>query len=348
MKKRLLAIALTAFMLFGTACQSAPVASETPTEEPTTSEATPASESTEDAAEEVGSWEPTKPIQFIVPYEAGGNSDIPSRIIAQYMSKYSAQPIEVINITGSGGRTGITQGMESEPDGHTVMLHSSGFIMQHALGLADFTYEDAAPIGYYLDSTMAVVVSANSPYETMDDLVAAAEAAPGEIRMGSVTGTLPLFGVLQIETEKGVEFNKVDLAGGSKAPELLGGRIDSYIDGFGSLRQYIDSGDFRCLAIIGSEPIVGYEDIPTFADLGFENYDYLKQDFGMWAPSGTPAEAIAYINNLIAQAAADPECIAELEKISFAPKHTETDVYIEALAANYAAFGEAAQMIVAE
>ncbi|ONI38349.1 hypothetical protein AN639_01885 [Candidatus Epulonipiscium fishelsonii] len=293
-----------------------------------------------------GVFTPSESINIIIPYEAGGNSDIPARIMAQYMDEATETDIKITNIVGAGGRTGFEEMLKSDPDGYTVALHSSGFIMQHALGIAKFTPTDAEPIGYLIDSSMAVVVSADSPYQTMDDLIEAAKATPGEIKMGSVTGTLPLFGILQIEQEKGVEFNKVDLSGNSKAPELLGGRIDGYLDGFGAVKQYIDSGDFRCLGIIASEPQVGYEDIPTFAELGFENYAYLKQDFGLWAPKDTPEPIVDYINNLISEASENPQCIEELQNISFKPKHTETTQYVEDLTANYAAFGEAAQAVI--
>ncbi|WP_010169065.1 tripartite tricarboxylate transporter substrate binding protein [Candidatus Epulonipiscium viviparus] len=293
-----------------------------------------------------GIFTPSQAINLIIPYEAGGNSDIPARIMVQYMNEAADTEIKITNIVGAGGRTGFSEMLKSNPDGYTLSLHSSGFIMQHALGIADFTYEDAQPIGYLLDSTMAVVVSADSPYHTMDDLINAAKSAPGTIKIGSVTGTLPLFGVLQIEQEKDVEFHKVDLGVGSKSPELLGGRIDGYVDGFGAVKQYIDSGDFRCLGIISDTEQPGYEDIPTFAELGFENYAYLKQDFGLWAPLNTPEPVLQYVNNLIQEASNNPECIEELANISFQPKYMDTSLYIEELTSNYIAFDEAAAAII--
>ncbi|WP_409967996.1 tripartite tricarboxylate transporter substrate binding protein [Bengtsoniella intestinalis] len=343
MRKSILATLLAGLMLLSTGCSSSTTTTTETTTTTTTTETTAAATTTESTTE--SGWTPTEDITFIVPYEAGGNSDIPARVMVQYMNEYSDVEISVTNITGSSGRTGFMEGMDADPDGTTIMLHSAGFIMQYGLGLADFTYEDAEPIGYLIDSTMAVVVSADSPYETMDDFIAAAAAAPGEIKFGSVSGTLPLFGVLQIEEETGVEFNKVDLSSNSKAPELLSGRIDGYIDGFGSLKQYIDSGDFRCLGIIGSEKQAGYEDIPTFEELGFENYGYLKQDFGVWAPAGTPTEAVEYINNLIQLASENPDCIADLAQINFAPKYATTEQYTQDMVDYYAAFEEAALMV---
>lgn len=293
-----------------------------------------------------GTWEPEKKINFVIPYEAGGNTDIPARVFAKYMSKYSAQEVEITNQPGSGGRAGAKKVMNAKADGYTVLLQPSAYPMQSALGIADFTYLDFAPIGYWLDSSMVVVVNAKSDYKTMDDLINAAKASPDTIKMGSVTGTLPLFGVLAIEEQKGVTFNKVDLSGASKSPELLGNRIDGYIDGFGSVKQFVDSGDFRCLGVIDTRKIEGYPDIPTFDELGFTNFSYLKQDFGMWAPKGTPPEAISYINNLIKQASEDEECIAELAAMNYMPKHTTTEEYVAVMEEIYTEFQEAAKSVV--
>lgn len=338
--KRVASVLLTVSMLLGlAACGQSQPSQESPS-------GTPETPAAETGAVENTAWVPEQSITIVVPYEAGGNTDIPMRLFAQYMNKYSDQEFTITNIVGASGRTGALEVKDAEPDGYTLVLQSSGFIMQYGLGIADFTYEDFAPIGYWLDSTMALVVNSDSPYETYEDLVEAAKANEGGLRMGSVTGTLPLFGLTAIEEHEGITFNKVDLAGNAKAPELLSGRIDGYIDGFSSVKQYVDSGDFRCLAILSSTPQKGYEDIPTLADLGYEDIDYLKQDFGLWAPKGTPAEAIAYINGVIEQAAADPECIAELENLGYGTKYTPTEEYTQIMQELYAKFEEVAGSMV--
>ncbi len=293
-----------------------------------------------------GPYVPTKDITWVVPFNAGGNSDIPARIFAKYMTRYSDVEVKVTNIVGAGGKAGAREVMKADADGSMLIMQPVGYPMQYSLGVAEFTYEDFAPIGQWLDSTLAVVVNADSSYMSMDDLVAAAKAAPGTIKMGSVTGTLPLFATIEVEMQKGVEFNKVDLSGASKAPELLSGRIDGYIDGFGAIKQYVESGQFRCLGIITDVEIKGYEDIPTFTEAGFENYEYLKQAFGLWAPKGTPAPVVDYINNLIKQAAADQECIDELNALGIAPAYTTVAQYTKNMETTYAKFQEVAQAII--
>ncbi len=293
-----------------------------------------------------GPYVPTKDITFVVPFSAGGNSDIPARIFAKYMTKYSDVEVKVTNIVGAGGKAGAREVMKADPDGSMLIMQPVGYPMQYSLGVAEFTYEDFAPIGQWLDSTLAVVVNADSSYMSMDDLVAAADAAPGTIKMGSVTGTLPTFATIEIEMQKDVEFNKVDLSGASKAPELLSNRIDGYIDGFGAIKQYVESGQFRCLGIITDVKIKGYEEIPTFTEAGFTGYEYLKQAFGLWAPKGTPAEVVEYINNLIKLASEDAECIEEMNALGIAPAHNSVAQYTKNMETTYAKFQDVAKAIV--
>lgn len=357
MKKKILAIVLATVMCMAAGCSSkeAPAApaedtqkTETENVEDTAQEENAEVPETEGEGEpeQAAAWTPEKEITIVVPYEAGGNTDIPTRIFAQYMSKYSDQEVTITNIVGAGGRTGVKEVMGADPDGYTLVLQASGFAMQSALGIADFTYEDLDEVGYFLDSSMAIVVRADSAYETLDDLIQAAKDNPGNVKMGSVSGTLPLFGSLYLEEKNGITFNNVDLDGAAKATELLGSRIETYIDGFGAVKQYIDSGDFRCLAIFSDTPPAGYEDIPTLGELGYEGYGYLKQNFGIWAPKGTDPAAIAYVNNLLKLASEDEECLAGLEAISYGVCYTTPEEHTAILEETYAAFEKAAEMIV--
>lgn len=305
-------------------------------------EAAPAASTSE------GPYVPTKDITWVVPFDAGGNSDIPARIFAKHMSKYSDVEVKVTNIVGAGGKAGAREVMKAKPDDSIMLMQPVGYPMQYALGTAEFTYEDFAMIGQWLDSTLAVVVQENSPFKDMNDLLTAAQAAPGTLKMGSVTGTLPLFAIIEIENQKGVEFNKVDLSGASKAPELLSGRIDGYIDGFGAVKQYIESGQFRCLGIISDVKIKGFEDIPTFSEVGFSDYEYLKQAFGLWAPKGTSPEFVEYVNNLIKQAAEDQACIDELQALAYSPAYTTVEEYTANMKKTYAQFVEVAKSILGQ
>jgi tripartite-type tricarboxylate transporter receptor subunit TctC len=301
------------------------------------------------AAQETAEWTPEKTIQIVVPFSAGGNTDIPARIFAKYMDKYSEVKVEVINITGGkGGSAGAKEVQKADPDGYMLISQPVAFPMMHALGVQDFTYEDFEPVGQWLNSTLAFVVSADSPYNSMDDLIAAAKADPGQVSIGSVTGTLPFFAILETAKQRGVEFKMADLAQTNKSSELLGKRIDGYVDGIGAVRQFIDSGDFRCLGVINDVEVAGYEDIPTYEELGFSDYAYLKQVQGLWAPKGTPAGAIDYINEVMKKAAADPDCQAEFAKMAVKTSYMTVEDYTSFMKNTYDTFADRAKLVLGE
>lgn len=276
-----------------------------------------------------GEWKPEKDFTFVVPFEAGGTADVPARLLTEYLNKYSDKKFVVVNKPGSGGRVAAKEIMRAEPDGYTIMHVPAGWPMQKALGIADFSYEDFEPVTMWLDSWLGVAVKADSPYETYEDFIAAAKANPHEIKFASVTGTIPYLAELAIADKEDVDFNVVDLALNSKAPELLSGRIDAYIDGIGALKQYVDSGDFKVLMAFSYNPIPGYEDIPLAKDKGFEDYEYLLQSFGLWAPKGTPKAALDYISDVFKKAAEDPECQEKLHKLAFASRWESIEDYSE-------------------
>ena len=276
-------------------------------------------EKTEAAKEAAGEFKPEKDVNFIVGFDAGGSADITARIVAKYMSKYSGVNVTVSNIVGSSGRVAANQVKSTAADGYTLLHVPVGYYLQAALGNADFTYEDFDPVTMWCDSWVGLVVRADSPYNTYEEFIEAAKANPNGIKVGSVSGTLPQLATLAIVDKEGVEFNMVDLGSNNKATELLGSRIEAYIDGVGQFKQYVESGDFRCLMAFAYEDteIPGYEGLTSAESLGYKNFDYLLQSFGMWAPKGTDPAAIEYYANLVKQASEDPECIAELNALGY-------------------------------
>lgn len=296
------------------------------------------------AVSETEKWIPTKAITWIVPYEAGGNSDVQARVMAKYMSKFSAQPVEITNINGASGRMGAQEAMKARPDGYTILMQPGSYPLGYAIGTAKFSYRDFEPITLWVDSSLAVVVNSKSGWTSMSDLIAAAKANPGKIKMGMRTGTTALFASLYIQQAAGIEFNLVDLSE-SKAPELLSQRIDCYVDGIGAVKQYILSGDFNCLGLISDVKAPGLESIPTFSELGFRDFEFLKQSYGIWAPKGTPKAAVEYINNLVKQASVDPDCKTEMNNLGVSPAYMTVDEYTSHMEKTYANYQEAASSI---
>ena len=122
---------------------------------------------------------PEHKITLVVPYDAGGVNDVPARLTVEVMNKYLPQNIEVTNIPGSAGTIGGTEVMNSAADGYTLLIAPPGYALQYALGTCPFTFEDFRPICVFAETYQAIVVLADSPYQTLDDFIAAAASAPG-------------------------------------------------------------------------------------------------------------------------------------------------------------------------
>lgn len=276
-----------------------------------------------------GEFKPTKDITFVVGFDAGGSADIPARIVAKYMQKYAGVNVIVTNIVGSSGKVAANQVKKAANDGYTVLHVPVGYYLQYALGNADFTYEDFTPVTMWCDSWVGLVVRKDAPYDTYQEYIDYAKANPGKLKAGSVSGTLPQLATLAVAQKEDVKFNMVDLGSNNKATELLSGRIDSYVDAVGQVKQYIDSGDFKCLTVFNYEgtKVPGFEKVPSAESLGFKDFDYLLQSFGMWAPKGTPDAAVNYLAGLIEKVSKDANCIAELNALGYGTRYDTPSDY---------------------
>jgi len=154
---------------------------------------------------------PSRDITLVNPYEAGGTSDIPSRIFASYISEnhMNGRLMNVNCIAGSGGAVGAQTVMDARADGYTILVAPAGYAMNHAKGTLDWTYEAFEPVCLYVTSVLSIVVRADSPYQTYEDLVSAVKANPGKLKMGIATSGLPQFSVYAMEAHENMEFNTV-------------------------------------------------------------------------------------------------------------------------------------------
>lgn len=274
---------------------------------------------------------PTKKIELVVPYDAGGVNDVPARLTVEVANKYLDYPIEVVNIPGSAGTVGGNEVKIADPDGYTLLVAPPGYALQYALGTCPFTYEDFRPICVFAETYQCIVVNNDSPYETLDDFVNAAKEQPGELRVGAVSGTLPVFSALALESQKGIDVNIVDMETTAKASELMGGRVDAYFDSIGNVTQYLQGGQFRCLGIIAEERLDSLPDVPTFKEMGFVDLEFLRQMFAIWAPAGTPDEVCEVIEEAFRLATEDQEAFDSLSATNNFPCFIGYDEYMEML-----------------
>lgn len=329
-----LALILALMMLLAVVgCQGTPAPEATATPVSDQQEPTVAPEETAAPAESPAALDfPTKDLTIIVPYEAGGTADVATRVFAEYFSKEIGVGVNVINITGAAGAMGAQELKKQNPDGYYLMVSAVGFPVAYAFGGHDFTYEDFAPVARYLSTFNCFCVRSDSPYETFEQFIEAAQNnEPGYMKTGSLTNTLATMVLFAMQNDYDIEFSYVDLAGNAKSTELLAGRIDAYPDAFAQMQPYIDSGDFRPLAIMNSAGrYEKYPDIPTFAELGMD-YPELDQTWGFWTVKGTDPAIIAYLSEKIGKTLESEELAAEWEKITYFPSYQDTEEYTEYL-----------------
>ena len=252
-------------------------------------------------------WKPTKDIKIFIPFNAGGSSDVACRILTEYLNKYSDVEFVVENLPGAGGQIGMEEGANAAPDGYTIVSIPTGWFMSYAMGNVERTYTDYTPITTWADSYMALVVNKNTGYADYADFVA--KAKEKKMLIGGVAGTLPTLAEFVMANKEGFEFNFTDVGEKSKQTELLSNRVDAYVDAFASIEQYLQSGDFDCLALFSNAKLAGYENLPGLADLGYTfDPDFLSQRYSFWGPKDMDPAAAAYINEVVHKASQDPEC----------------------------------------
>ncbi len=260
---------------------------------------------------------PSGSVQRVVPARAGGGTDGAARIIASALQEQTGQPFVVVNNPGGGGVVAAETVRSADPDGQTLLFFHSGILAMHHTGaieadpLEDFTTAAAMAVG----GTYALAVAADSPWQNVADLVAAAEADPNGVTLGvQIRGSTHFMaGLLMMDS--GAEFRIVDA--GSDADMLvqrLGHQIDAAMINTAGTLQYVESGDLRILGTIageaGRDPAA--PDIPSVAEQGYENVLY-GLDFLIMGPAGMDDATIDAINAAFTGVVSDPEVAAQFE-----------------------------------
>lgn len=235
---------------------------------------------------------PTKPIQMIVPFDAGGDTDFHGRQYAKYLEDELGQPVAVSNVVGNSGMLAAKEVYDADPDGYTILFTHSSINVNTAAGTSDIGIDDFEMVRVCGQPAVeAIAVRSDSPYETLDDLVAAIKKNPGEFIVPASIGATSHYACLLMEKACGVELNIVNSGASSdRTAGLKGGNFEFIINPYGTMKSFIDSGDFRILATLGEERSSQFSDIPTAKELGYEDLVSVNAYY-ILVPKGTP-EAI--------------------------------------------------------
>lgn len=246
---------------------------------------------------------PEKEITVIVPFAAGGGSDVFVRIFQEAIRKNELcpHPIVVKNISGAGGTIGSRTAREAKPDGHTILcLHDGIFTAQH-YGNAIWGPSDFEPIAATGRSGVVIAVSENSPFNSLDELMEDAVRRPDQLVFGTNLGAPNHYSALFLQKGKpGAKFRFTQTGGGAKRlAQLKGGHVD--LTGF-SVAEYeqFKAAGIRALAVLSEEREPSFPDLPTAREQGVDAIHGLMQFW--WAPKGTPPDRLAYLENLLRKA----------------------------------------------
>lgn len=276
---------------------------------------------------------PTKPITLIVPWPAGGSTDISMRAIADSASKHIGQPIVVDNKGGGGGTVGpATMAAAAKPDGYTIsQIPITVFrlpLMQQVSwdSAKDFTY-----IVHLTGYTFGVTTNAESQFKTWKDVVEFAKANPGKVTYGTPgAGTSLHVGMEQIAAKAGIKLTQVPFKGGAETnAAVLGNHTMLQADSTG-WRPLVDAGKLRLLMVWTEKRSPNFPDTPTLKELGYDMvYD---SPFGIAGPKGMDPKIVAKLHDAFKKAIEDPAVIATLAKFDMVVNYKNTQDYVKFVA----------------
>lgn len=253
---------------------------------------------------------PEKPIQLIVPYGAGGSTDLLARAVATVAPKYFPQPVVVVNKGGGGGIPGRVEVVRAKPDGYTLLFgwgSGEDLVVPHQRKLPYDLFTDFETVCRLSIHSIALAVPASSPYKTLGDLVKGAKGkeyvtASVSTKGASVDITFLLFG-----KAAGIKVNTIPGAGGADAiTKLVGGHVDFGGGHPSEILPHMKANRLRALAVALENRDGSIPDVPTFKEQGFDVVTAGSVK-GVAAPKGTPPEVIAYLEKKFQEVANDPE-----------------------------------------
>lgn len=250
---------------------------------------------------------PEKPVTFIVPWPAGGGSDIICRTICQHAEKHLGVPVVVVNKPGGGGVVGATELAYAPPDGYTVGMASISIAVTQYMSEVKTPLSNYTPIAYIGSDDSALTVRVDSPWKTLKDFVEYAKANPGKIRNANDTaGGGSHLAALEVQRACGIKMNLIAYPGfAPSVAALAGGHVDSTTVPVPDVYSLAKSGQLRILGVLASERHFLVPDVPTFKEQGYD------AEMGIWrvilAPKKTPPERVAVLEEAFIKAMNEPE-----------------------------------------
>jgi tripartite-type tricarboxylate transporter receptor subunit TctC len=257
---------------------------------------------------------PNRPIELIVPYGAGGGTDVLARAFAEASRKHLSQPITVLNKPGASGAIGWQEVVNAKPDGYKLAIVTVELTTIPHMGLAKFTYEDFVPVARLNADPAAITVRADAPWNTIEDFLAASKKPGTEMRIGnSGNGSIWHLAAAALEDKVGVKYNHIPFNGAAPAIlALLGGHIEAVAVSPAEVTTHVQAGKLKTLAVMSEQRVKGFENVPTLKEKGIDLA--IGTWRGLGAPKGTPPAVVAQLRDVAQKAMNEPVLREAMEK----------------------------------
>jgi len=266
---------------------------------------------------------PAKPVRLVVPFPAGGGSDVVGRIVAQKLGERVGQQVIVDNRAGAGGSIGTEAVVKSPADGYTVVLASTSEIAINPSLYSKLTYDtvkDLAAVAMVASTPMVVIIHPTFPVSTMKDLIALAKAKPGAINVASAgTGTITHLSGELFRSMTGVTWTHVPYKGAPAAlTDLASGQVQAMFSSLPAAMAFIKINRVKPIAVSSRQRAEALPQVPTVIESGISGYE-VEYWYGLFAPAATPRDALTRLGDEIAASLKLPDMITNLGNQGAAP-----------------------------
>jgi tripartite-type tricarboxylate transporter receptor subunit TctC len=257
---------------------------------------------------------PSRPIELVVPFAAGGGTDALARSFADATRKHMPQSMIIINKPGASGSIGWQDVANAKPDGYRLAVITVELATLAHMGIGKIASDDLQPIAQLNADPAAITVRADAPWNTIEEFLAAAKKEPGKIGVANAgPGSIWHLAASALEDKTGVKFNHVPYQGaGPGVLALLGGHVDAAAVSPAEVATYVQGGKLKTLAVMADRRVKGFEKVPTLKE---RNIDL---SIGTWrgiaAPKNTPPQVVSYLKTLAQKASSEPAFREMLDK----------------------------------
>lgn len=275
---------------------------------------------------------PAKPVRLVVPFAAGGSTDVVGRMLGQRLQALWGQPVVIENRAGAGGNVGADVVAKAAGDGYTLLMASGSVTINPALykKMPFDTKKDLLPITNVAQGPMLVVVQDGSPHKSLKDLIAAAKAKPGTINFASAgVGSQVHLAAENLANAAGIDIVHVPYKGEALGyNDLISGQVQMMVGNYAAASALIGPNRLRALAVTSPQRMVQMPELPTAQEAGLPDFTNVGW-FGLFAPAGTPPAVLQKVQRDVAKVMAETEIKARLYVQGMVPVVNSTQAFTQ-------------------